>query len=252
MENAVHVSITPEHLFTVLGLPVTNTLLTAWLVVIVLCIGSWIFSKKIRERPGKFQNAVETVIEGLFNFMSTFAGDRATAKKFFPISATIFIFVLCANWVGILPGVGSVGFHAAEEGREVFVPFFRSVYSDLNVTLALALIVMTLVHVTGIVTLGIGKHAGKFLTVRSFGDAFAGLLELVGEAAKIISFSFRLFGNVFAGEVLLVIISFLVPYIAPVPFYGLELFVGFIQALIFGVLAMLFLSASTHAHAEAH
>jgi F-type H+-transporting ATPase subunit a len=108
------------------------------------------------------------------------------------------------------------------------------------------------VHVVGIITLGIGRHAGKFFTLHSFGDAFAGILELIGEAAKIVSFSFRLFGNVFAGEVLLVIISSLVPYIAPVPFYGLEIFVGFIQALIFSVLAMLFLSASTKAHGEVH
>ena len=249
---AVHVSITPEHLTTFFGLPITNTLLTAWLIVIALCLVAWFASKKIKERPRKFQNAFETVVESLFNFMATFAGDRATARKFFPFSIVIFIFVLASNWVGILPGVGSIGFHEVHEGTETFVPLFRSVYSDLNMTLALALIVVTVVHVVGIATLGIGKHAGKFFTLRSFGDAFAGLLEFIGEAAKIISFSFRLFGNVFAGEVLLVVISFLVPYIAPVPFYGLELFVGFIQALIFAVLAMLFLSTATHAHAEVH
>ncbi|MBS4051452.1 MAG: F0F1 ATP synthase subunit A, partial [Methylomonas sp.] len=122
----------------------------------------------------------------------------------------------------------------------------------LNMTLALALIVMTTVHVVGIATLGMGKHFSKFFNVHSFGDAFAGILEFIGEGAKIISFSFRLFGNVFAGEVLLVIIGALVPYVAPVPFLGLELFVGLIQALIFAVLSMLFVSASTRAHAVAH
>ena len=250
----VHVSIVPEHLFSIAGFPVTNTLLTSWIIVLGLVIVVKIFSRKIvlQGMPGKFQNGVETVVEGLFEFMATFAGDRKTARKFFPFAGTIFIFVLLANWIGVLPGMGSIGFHTIEEGKEVFVPLFRSVYSDLNMTLALALIVMTSVHVVGISTLGIAKHAGKFLTFKSFGDAFAGVLELIGEGAKIISFSFRLFGNEFAGEVLLVIISSLVPYLAPVPFYGLEIFVGFIQALIFSVLAMLFLSSSTHAHVEAH
>jgi len=249
----IHVSLVPEHIFSIGSLGVTNTLLTAWIVVIVVSLAAYAFSRKLSaSTPGRLQNGVEAVFEGLFSFMSTFAPDRATAKKFFPFCATIFVFVLLANWIGILPGVGSIGFHETHDGVETFVPIFRSVYSDLNMTLALALIVMTAVHVIGIITLGIGKHAGKFFTLRSFGDAFAGILELIGEAAKIVSFTFRLFGNVFAGEVLLVIISSLVPYIAPVPFYGLEIFVGFIQALIFSVLAMLFLSASTKAHSEAH
>lgn len=248
----LHVSIRPELLFDILGLPVTNTLLTAWVVVGFLIIACSFFKKGLKEVPGKLQNAVEAVIEALFNFMAAFAGDKKTARKFFPLAATIFIFVLLANWVGILPGVGSIGFREAHEGREVFVPLFRSVYSDLNMALALALIVMTLVQVVGITTLGVGKYLGKFFNFHSFGSAFAGVLELISEAAKIISFSFRLFGNVFAGEVLLVIIAFLLPYIAPVPFLGLELFVGFIQALIFSVLAMLFLSAATVEHVEVH
>ncbi len=248
----VHVSITAEKLFSLLGFPITNTLLTSWLLVAALSLLAYLFSKRIRANPGKLQNAVEAVVQGLLNFLSSFASDKTTARRFFPVAATIFVFVLSANWIGILPGVGSIGVYEIHGGKEVFVPLFRSVYSDLNMTLALALIVMTLVHVVGIATIGVRKHVGKFFNFTSFGDAFAGILELVSEAAKIVSFSFRLFGNVFAGEVLLVIISFLVPYIAPVPFYGLEVFVGFIQALIFSVLAMLFLSASTLAHSEAH
>ena len=247
----VHVSITPEHLFSIGGFMITNTLLTAWLLVAGLSSGAYILSRRLSvETPGRIQIVAESAVEALFSFMSTFAPNRETAKKFFPFAATIFIFVLSANWVGILPGVGSIGFRAAGEEKEVFVPFFRSVFSDLNMTLALALIVMTAVQVVGVVSIGIGKHLGKFFNFHGFAHFFSGVLELVSEAAKIISFSFRLFGNVFAGEVLLIIISFLVPYIAPVPFLGLELFVGFIQALIFSVLAMLFLSASTVTHGE--
>ncbi|HEY4479084.1 MAG TPA: F0F1 ATP synthase subunit A [Candidatus Paceibacterota bacterium] len=248
----VHVSIQSEHLFEIFGFPVTNTLLTGWIVIILLCIFAWVISKRIKEVPDRFQNAVEAFFEGIFNFMAGFAPNRETAKKFFPLALTIFIFVLSANWIGILPGVGSIGFTEIHEGGETFVPLFRSVYSDLNMTLALALIVVTLVHIVGVVTIGLRGHAHKFFNFSSFGNAFAGILELVSEAAKIISFSFRLFGNVFAGEVLLVIIASLVPYLAPVPFLGLELFVGFIQALIFSVLAMLFLGSATQSHAEAH
>ena len=234
-----------EKILDVFGFPLTNTLLTSFLVVISLMIGAYVLGRKIKAIPAGIQNAAEFVIDGLLGFMTTISGDRKTAEKFFPIVATIFIFVLFANWAGIIPGVGSIGFY--EDGK-TFVPFFRSVNSDLNMTLALALIVVTLSHFFGVAGLGAVKHAGKFFNFKSPIGFFVGILEFISEFAKIISFSFRLFGNVFAGEVLLVIITFLVPVIAPVPFYGLEIFVGFIQALIFAVLTMMFLVVATKHH----
>ncbi|MBI4034013.1 MAG: F0F1 ATP synthase subunit A [Candidatus Brennerbacteria bacterium] len=245
MTESIHISLAAEKILDIFGFPLTNTLLTSWLVVIVLALGAYAFSKRIKVMPAGFQNAVEFVIDGFFGFMTTVAGDRRTAEKFFPIVATIFFFVLFANWAGILPGVGSIGFY---EHGETFVPFFRSVNSDLNMTLALALVAVTLSHFFGVAGLGALKHAAKFFNFKSPIGFFVGLLEFISEFAKIISFSFRLFGNVFAGEVLLVIMTLLVPYLAPVPFYGLEIFVGFIQALIFAVLTMMFLVVATKHH----
>jgi len=244
-----HVSIIPDTLFHMGALPVTNTLFTSWIVVILLSVTAIVLSTRLCATAGKLQNVVELVIETLIDFLSTIAGSREKAIRFFPIVATIFFFILASNWIGILPGVGSIGFYHTEAGKEIFSPLFRSVNSDLNMTLALALIVITLSHVTGFVAIGAGKHIGKFISFKSSITFFVGLLEFIGEFAKIVSFSFRLFGNVFAGEVLLIIISYLIPYVVPVPFLGLEVFVGLIQALIFAVLAMMFFSAATeHAH----
>jgi F-type H+-transporting ATPase subunit a len=129
------------------------------------------------------------------------------------------------------------------------VPFLRSAGSDLNVTLALGIVAMTLVNVSGVNALGVWIHVRKFFTFKNPIDFFVGILELLSEFAKIISFSFRLFGNVFAGEVLLVIVGSLAPYVAPVPFLLLEVFVGFIQALVFAMLTMVFISiAVAHEH----
>ncbi len=244
----MHISITPETLFHLGPLSVTNTLLTSWLVIVAIAILSGIFYLTLRKKPGRVQIAVEGVIEGLLGFFETIGGNRETAKRFFPIVATIFVFVLFSNWAGIIPGVGSIGFHEAHEGEESFVPLFRSVYSDLNMTLALALLTVTLSHIFGFMAVGMKEHLGRFIMLRSPIAAFTGILEIVSELSKVISLSFRLFGNIFAGEVLLVIIAFLVPYLAPVPFLGLELFVGFIQALIFATLAMVAFSSFTIAH----
>ncbi|HCB35506.1 MAG: ATP synthase F0 subunit A [Candidatus Taylorbacteria bacterium RIFCSPHIGHO2_02_49_25] len=244
----MHISITPETLFHIGALPVTNTLLTAWLVMLFLIVGSLILFIRIKRSPGNVQAAVEGGVEGLLGFFAGIAGSRETARRFFPIAATIFIFILFSNWAGILPGVGSIGFREAHEGKETFVPLFRSVYSDLNMTIALALVVVTLSHIFGFIMVGMREHVGKFISFKSPIAAFVGFLEIISEFGKIISLSFRLFGNIFAGEVLLTIIAFLIPYVVPVPFLGLELFVGFIQALVFAVLAMVAFSSFSVAH----
>lgn len=249
----MHISIIPETIFHIGPLSVTNTLLTAWLVLLVLVIGAIMFSQTLKRMPGRFQMTIEAVIEGLLDFFETVAGSREAARRFFPIVATIFIFVLLSNWAGIVPGVGSIGFREVHNGEESFAPLFRSVFSDLNMTLALALIAVSLSHVFGLATVGIKEHLGKFIMLKSPIAAFTGVLEIVSEFSKIVSLSFRLFGNIFAGEVLLTIMAFLIPYVVPVPFLGLELFVGFIQALIFATLAMVaFSSFTTVAHGEQH
>ena len=161
---------------------------------------------------------------------------------------TLFIFIIFLNWFGLLPGVGTIGFYEIEEGHEVaekvFVPLFRAGSADLNTTLALALISVVSIQISGIKTLG-KEYIGRFFNFKNPIYFFVGILELISEFSKIISFAFRLFGNIFAGEVLLTVIAFLIPVIAPLPFLGLELFVGFIQALVFSMLTSVFLSLAT-------
>ncbi len=237
----MHISIVPETLFHIGSFAVTNTLFTSWVVVLAICLLAVWFRSKLRASPSKVQSGVELAVESLLGFLTTVAGDREKAEKFFGIVATLFFFVLLSNWAGILPGVGSITFHD--------IPIFRSVYSDLNMTLALAILVVFLSHLFGFLAVGV-RHLSNFFTLRDFGSSFSGILEFIGEFSKMISLGFRLFGNIFAGEVLLVIIGGLVPFIAPVPFLGLELFVGLIQALIFATLAML--SFATWTKARAH
>jgi F-type H+-transporting ATPase subunit a len=245
-----HISIKANELFHIGSFTVTNTMLTSWLVTIALIVFGLIIRLTIKERPGRIQNFAEWIIENLISFFENIAGSREIARKFFPFVATIFFFVLLSNWSGILPGVGSIGIFEHHGEEEVFIPLFRSVYSDLNMTLALAIITVVYSHIVGLIHVGFFSHIGKFLNFHSPITLFAGILEIIGEVSKIISLSFRLFGNVFAGEVLLIIIATLVPYIAPLPFLGLEIFVGLIQSLIFAVLAMVAFSAFSKA--ESH
>jgi F-type H+-transporting ATPase subunit a len=154
--------------------------------------------------------------------------------------------------MGIFPGVGSITIQGMHDGHMMAIPLFRSMNADVNMTLAIAIISVVMTQVFGVAALGMGPHIGKYF-VAPWKDpimSFVGILELVAEFAKMISFTFRLFGNIFAGEVLLVVISFLVPYIAPLPFLGLEIFVGFIQALVFSLLTAVFLKMATMAHGE--
>ncbi|MBI4086585.1 F0F1 ATP synthase subunit A [Candidatus Kaiserbacteria bacterium] len=243
-----HIEIAAEELLSVGGFSVTNTFVAAWLVTGLLIVGAYALSRKIRLVPVGPQNVFEVVIESLLGLMEGIFGSRERAEQYLPIIATLFLFIICSNWFGILPGVGAFGFFESKEGHEVFVPFLRSAASDLNVTLALGIVAMTLVNVSGVGALGLFAHLKKFFTFSNPINFFVGILELLSEFAKIISFSFRLFGNVFAGEVLLVIVGFLAPYGAPVPFLLLEVFVGFIQALVFAMLTMVFISIAVAHH----
>lgn len=245
----LHIEIAAEKLFTLAGFPITNTLLMSWIVVVLLAMLAAISYRKLHLVPSLVQNLLEIVIEGFLGVMEGMFGSRKNAEKYFPVVATIFLFVLISNWLGILPGIGSIGFYEMRGNEKVFVPMLRSGASDLNFTLALGIAAVVLVNVFGVVAVGFFKHASKFFAVRSPIDFFVGILEFVSEIAKMISFTFRLFGNVFAGEVLLLITAFLAPYIVPVPFLMLEIFVGFIQALVFAMLTMVFIA---NAVAEQH
>lgn len=241
----MEISLAAEPLFHIGNMPITNTLVMTLILSVLIIITSFFLKNKIRLIPKGFQNIVESVLEALLNLVDSVTQDRKQSQKFFPLVATIFIFVILSNWIELIPGLGTIGLHEEIHGKTVLVPFLRSVSADLNFTLALALISFFSIQFFGIAAIGAAKYAGKFF-VSPFHKpyligTFVGTLELIGEIAKIISFSFRLFGNIFAGEVLLIVMLNLVPFIVPLPFLFLELFVGFIQALVFSMLTLVFL-----------
>ncbi len=287
----------------VAGFQVTNAVLTALLVDVILIVLAILATRNMQLVPSGFQNFVEWVVEAVYNLTESVAGSKWT-PRFFAIVATIFFYVLISNWFGLIPGLAAFGIceqphggvtehaavpglaaplvdHAQEEpispvgcqAGEVLVPLFRSPSTDLNNNFALALISVFMTQVFGVSALGIG-YFGKFLNVKGmigafrakelgerpgcvgmlsafmlgFIDFFVGVLELVSEFAKIISFSFRLFGNIFAGEVMLLVLASLVPLVLTIPFLGLEVFIGLIQAFIFYILTVAFFTIATVSH----
>lgn len=241
----MEISLSAETLFHIGSFPVTNTLIVTIFVSCFLIIAAIIVKNKLALVPKGLQNLLEFVIEAVLDLVDSVTQDREQTKKFFPIVATIFLFVILSNWIELVPGLGTIGLREMHEGKTILVPFIRSASADLNVTITLAIISVFSVQIMGIAALGFFKYAGKFL-VSPFHKpyvigTFVGILELIGEVAKLISFSFRLFGNIFAGEVLLAVMLMLVPYFVPLPFLALEIFVGFIQALVFSMLTLVFL-----------
>lgn len=242
----MNISLSAETIFHIGSFPVTNTILMSWIASLLILIVLLLVSKKLKNVPSKFQGLVEVIFEVAISMISQIIHSKEKSKIFFPLVFTIFIFILLSNWLGIVPGVGSIGINEVHNGKEVFVPLFRTANSDINITLAFAIISVIITHIFGIITIGFLKYVSKYMSFKKgFIYFFVGMLELVGELAKFLSFSFRLFGNIFAGEVLLIVIAFLIPYIAPIPFLGLEIFVGLIQALIFAMLTLVFLEMAT-------
>ncbi|MBI3633372.1 MAG: F0F1 ATP synthase subunit A [Candidatus Vogelbacteria bacterium] len=246
------ISIAAEKIFSIGNFPVTNSLILSVLVLAILSLASFVLFKNIKTIPGKIQSIVEMVLEGIMNFMDTILGHREITEKYLPIVGTIFFFVLFSNWSGLFPGLGALGLSGFNEaGKETFVPLLRAPSSDLNFTLALGIIAILSVNVLGVAAIGVRHHLGKFFNFESPVMFFVGILELISEFVKMISLAFRLFGNVFAGEVLLLVIGMLSPYVLPLPFLLMEIFVGFIQALIFSVLTLVFINMAVE-HSPAH
>ena len=247
MGEGLHISLAQEPLGFFLGLPITASLITSWIVVAILLIAGFFIGRNLKLIPGKGQVALEELISTLYKYVKDTLEDAKLAERYFPLITTIFLFVVLANLLGQFPGMESIGFHNAE-GK--LIPLFYPVNADLNIPLALAIISFLTIEISGIVYLGFFKYAGKFINFKSPIDFFIGILEIIGNLARLISLSFRLFGNIFAGEVLLIITGFLAPFLAPIPFLMLEIFVGFIQALVFSMLTLVFLSIAVENHAE--
>jgi F-type H+-transporting ATPase subunit a len=237
----MEISLKAQQLFSIGGFHITNGLLLALIASLVLIIFSLIFRSKIKLLPGYFQSAVEMLIEGFLGLIESVLGSRKKAEQYLPFIATIFIFIITSNWLGLLPGVGSFVFKTGG----TTAPLLRSPAADLNFTLAYAVMAVFVTNFLGIVMMGFFKHMKKFLNFSNPLNFYVGILELISEIARIVSFSFRLFGNIFAGEVLLTVIFFLLPYIVPIPFMMMEIFFGAIQAFIFATLTLVFLAAHT-------
>ena len=245
--EGIHVAIAPETLLTVWGIPITNSLVMSWIVVSLLVIFALLMKKTMAMRPGKFQVLVEILFGGILDFITETLGNKELARKYFPLLTTIFLFILIGNWLEFIPGVESIKFlashgtEAATEGAHHGVALLRGMNTDLNMTLALALIAFFTIEISGIRMLGFFRYFSRFFNFHSVIGFFVGIIEFVSELIRLVSFSFRLFGNIFAGSILIAVIIFFAPYILPVPFMAFEVFVGFMQAAIFTLLTLFFI-----------
>ena len=302
---------------------ITNTMIATWLAIIVLIVFAWLVNKNKNPIPNRLQGFAEIVMEFFITLIGGIVG-KTQVKKFFPLIMTIFLFIVIANWMGILPGYGTIGWietpeiikshlshgdsssdehsehddshdskyedvHLAkfvksgpvytqpfgsvkeeisltcgldpahcESTKELtnpnvqagrLSPYLRSANTDVNTTLAIALVAMVMIHWWGLSTLGPLTHIGKFINFKEGPTGFVvGIIEAISEVARLISFTFRLFGNIFAGEVLLIVVAFLIPLTGILVFLFLEVFVGVVQAFIFSILTLVFAATATTAH----
>lgn len=249
------VSLAAEPLFMLGTVPVTNAVLVGVVVFVGLVAAALLLRSKITGGvPGAAMNVVETIFEMLLSTIEGITQNRKKAEEFFPLIATFFLFILFSNWTGLLPGLGSLGIYKEIHGEIELVPFLRAPSADLNFTIALSLLSVFAAQWYGMKHLGFFGHWGKFFVPPWKSPyligTFVGILELVSEFAKVISFSFRLFGNVFAGEILLMVVGSLAPMGGTLPFLVLEIFVGVVQALVFALLTTVFLTIATMHHDE--
>src|SRR3989344_2739980 len=241
--KSLHISVAPEVIGHIGALNITNSLVTSLIVMFFLVI----LALKIKENKSSKKNTpfllAEFIIEKFYMFFKNIAGEKI--EIIFPLLMTFFLFIILGNWIGLLPGIGSIGFYEHSGEGLKLVPYFRGPNADLNTTFALALISVSVTQFLSIKTLGVKAYVSRFINIKNPIKFFVGILELISEFAKILSFSFRLFGNIFAGEVLLSVMIFLIPILVPVPFLILEVFVGFIQALVFTMLTTIFVVIAT-------
>ena len=257
----IHIpTLAPDTLFHIGALPVTNTMINVWLAMAIFLVVGIFIKKQLSLRPGKFQNFFEYILEMLMGYFDQVTGDRKKTLRFMPIVGTVFFFILLSNWLGLLPGTGSITYNHAM--------ILRPANTDLNLTIAMSLVAVVSSHLFGFFTVGIFTHLNKFIQIGTFFKSLrkgpiaiftaivelgVGLIEIIGEMAKVLSLSLRLFGNIFAGEVLISVISGLIGALIPTPFMLLELLVGLIQASVFTMLTLVYLTMmATEPHGQEH
>lgn len=254
-----------EPIFSIGSFPVTNTMINSSLTVLGFIVFALVISLAVKKYAGKapqgILNFFESILETLFGYFDTVTRSREKTIQFLPLVGTLFLFILVSNWIGLLPGIGSIGRYLMHEGHVMLVPMFRPATTDLNMTLAMSITVVVTSHILGIVVIGAFKYFNKFIKLGDLWHAlktfspmailtaviefFVGLLEVISEVAKMLSLSLRLFGNVFAGEVLLTVLAGILPVLLPLPFIALELIVGVVQATVFAMLTLVYLTIAT-------
>jgi len=241
-------ALAPHVLFTLVpgtSFTITSTILTTWLVMAVVIVGVWLATRRLTDVPGRAQNVFEYMYESLGGFAESLGGPEG--RRYVPLFLGLFLFIIFSNWSGLIPFIGKV-------------EFLRAPTSDINVTLGLALVSFTTFHVEGIRRLGLRGYLGKFFTLRGFKTSpfdgfiglFVGVLEFFLEFFKLLTLSLRLFANIYGGELVLGVMTGLLVVVAPIAFLGLEVFVGFMQALVFAILTMMFTLLAIEGHDEEH
>jgi F-type H+-transporting ATPase subunit a len=270
-----------EQIFHIGPLPVTNSMVNSFAALIIFVVFAFFINKGVKKyyskdkAPKGVLNFFESILDFLLSNIDNVTKDRKKTLKFLPIVGTLFFFILVSNWMGLIPGTGSFWILAPHHGALTEIPVFRPANTDLNMTLAMAVFAVMSSHILGVFTIGFFKYANKFIKLGDLYHAvvslspvkiltaviefFVGLIEIFSEGAKMVSLSLRLFGNIFAGEILLTVIASLIggfgAYGLPLPFMGLELLVGFIQAVVFSMLTLVYLTMATaelHGHGEGH
>ncbi len=230
-------SLYPKQVGDVAGVPITDTLLMSWVVMGVLIAIAFFVGRSIKMIPGKTQLVFESIIDSVYGYMADTLENRTLARRYLPLVVTLFLFIAFANVLVFLPGFGSIGIW--QDGK--LVHLFRSMNTDLNTTLALAIIAFVSIEVAGVRHLGLFTYIGKFINFKSPLKFVVGIIELASELIRLISFSFRLYGNIIAGKILLAVVAFFVPYVLPGAIIGFEMFIGIIQATIFALLTLFFI-----------
>jgi F-type H+-transporting ATPase subunit a len=246
------------------GFPITNSMIVTWIVAVMLILLARAATRNLRQVPSGVQNLMEWLVQGLYDLLESIIGTHLTRKTFW-FFATIFIFIIAANWISLVPGVGTIGWgHRTDHGFVIDQPLFRGANADLNMTLAMALIFFALWIIWAIQEVGVrgvlkelfapkGETAGAMKLLMGVVFLAAGLLEIVSILFRPVSLSFRLYGNIFAGEQMLETMSTMVPglgWLLPIPFYFMELLVGLVQAMVFMLLTAVFTLLICH-HEEA-
>lgn len=249
-ESLIHVAIEAEELFAIGPLHFTNSMLGALLASAILLLGAWWFTRNARLVPGRLQSALELPVELLSGIVST---SSTRWRGYVGLILGFFLMILVANWIGLLPGVGTVGItHVDEAGHEAVVPIVRPASADLNFTLGLAIVAFVMFVYWGIKANGARGYLNELLGEPKYMAPLMFPINLISETSRLISLSMRLFGNVFAGEVLLATMIALAPILIPAVFLGLEVLFGFVQALVFALLAMTYIGTAIAEHHGSH